>query len=78
MRSSILKISVFNRPVSEKEDIPEIRYNFFRFVLAVNHLTNELLLFENIVNGGESEIDRVSSLTSQPEYCHLRFCTLRC
>lgn len=52
----------FQSPVSEKEDIPEIRYNFFRFVLAVNHLTNELLLFENIVNGGESEIDRVSNL----------------
>jgi len=52
----------FKSPVSEKEDIPEIRYNFFRFVLAVNHLTNELLLFENIVNGGESDIDRVSTL----------------
>lgn len=52
----------FQSPQSEKEDIPELRYNFFRFVLAVNHLTNELLLFEHIVNGGESEIDRVSTL----------------
>ena len=48
--------------LAEKEDIPELRYNFFRFVLAINHLTNELLLFEHIVNGGESEIDRVTSL----------------
>jgi anthranilate synthase component 1 len=46
----------------EKEEIPEVRYNFFRFVLAINHLTNELLLFENIVNGGESEIDNVTTL----------------
>jgi anthranilate synthase component 1 len=52
----------FRSPIPEKEDIPEIRYNFFRFVLAVNHLTNELLLFEHIVNGGESEMDRVTSL----------------
>ena len=52
----------FQSPLPEKEDIPEIRYNFFRFVLAVNHLTNELLLFEHIVNGGESEMDRVTSL----------------
>jgi len=52
----------FQSAQSEKEDIPEMRYNFFRFVLAVNHLSNELLLFEHIVNGGESEIDRVSSL----------------
>jgi anthranilate synthase component 1 len=49
-------------PQSEKELIPEVRYNFFRFVLAINHLTNELLLFENIVNGGESQIEDVSSM----------------
>ncbi len=52
----------FTSPMPEKEEIPEIRYNFFRYVLAINHLTNELLLFENIVNGGESEIDSVTSL----------------
>lgn len=52
----------FQSTLPEKEDIPEVRYNFFRFVLAVNHLTNELTLFEHIVNGGESEIDRVSTL----------------
>jgi len=48
--------------IPEKEDIPELRYNFYRFVLAVNHLTNELVLFENVVNGGPSEIDSVTSL----------------
>lgn len=52
----------FNSAQPDKEDIPELRYNFFRFVLAINHLTNELSLFEHIVNGGESEIDRVSFL----------------
>jgi anthranilate synthase component 1 len=52
----------FQAAIPEKEDIPELRYNFFRFVLAINHLTNELLLFEHIVNGGHSEIDRVTSL----------------
>jgi anthranilate synthase component 1 len=52
----------FQSSIPEKEDIPEMRYNFFRFVLAVNHMSNELLLFENIVNGGKSEIDSVSSL----------------
>ncbi len=52
----------FHSSIPEKEDIPELRYNFYRFVLAVNHLTNELLIFEHIVNGGESEIDRVTTL----------------
>jgi len=49
-------------PVSGKEEIPEVRYNFFRYVLAINHLSNELLLFEHIVNGGESKIDDVTTL----------------
>jgi len=52
----------FNAPLPEKEEIPEMRYNFFRFVLAINHFSNELTLFEHIVNGGESEIDSVTSL----------------
>jgi len=52
----------FQGSIPEQEDIPEIRYNFFRFVLAINHLTNELVLFENMVNGSSSEIDGVSSL----------------
>lgn len=53
---------VLHAPQKEKEAIPEIRYNFFRYVIAINHLTNELHLFENIVNGGESRIDSVTSL----------------
>ena len=52
----------FHAPLPEKEDIPEVRYNFFRFVLAINHFSNELILFEHVVNGGESEIDKVTSL----------------
>lgn len=52
----------FQAPMPEKEDIPEVRYNFFRFVLAINHFTNELILYENIVNGRQSEIDKVTSL----------------
>ncbi|MGM0473584.1 MAG: anthranilate synthase component I family protein [Bacteroidota bacterium] len=52
----------FTSAVSEKEEIPEIRYNFYRFILAINHLTNELILFENIVNGGPGDINRVATL----------------
>lgn len=52
----------FQSEMPEKEMIPEVRYNFFRFVIAINHLTNELILFENMVNGAGSEIDRVTTL----------------
>lgn len=65
----------FKSAIPEKEDIPLVRYNFFRFVLSVNHLTNELLLFEHIVNGGESEIDRVSSLLHNRNIATYSFAT---
>lgn len=65
----------FQSSMPEREDIPEIRYNFFRFVLAVNHLTNELLLFEHIVNGEESEIDRVNSLLRNRNIATYEFAT---
>ncbi len=52
----------FQSPMPEKEEIPEVRYNFFKYVLAINHLTNELILFEHIVNGGASKINDVTSL----------------
>ncbi|HER09736.1 MAG TPA: anthranilate synthase component I family protein [Bacteroides sp.] len=52
----------FESELPEKEKIPEIRYNFFRFILAINHHTNELILFENIVNGGPGQIERVTAL----------------
>jgi anthranilate synthase component 1 len=52
----------FHSELPGKEKIPEVRYNLFRFILSINHLTNELVLFENIVNGGPGEIDRVTTL----------------
>jgi len=52
----------FRSQLPPSEEIPEIRYNFFRYVLAINHLSNELVLFEHIVNGGDSGIDSVTSL----------------
>jgi anthranilate synthase component 1 len=63
----------FNSSLPEKEQIPEVRYNFFKYVLAINHLTNELLLFEHIVNGGESEIDNVTSLLFNRNIATYRF-----
>ena len=42
-------------------------------MLAINHLTNELLLFEHIVNGGVSEIDDVTSLLFNRNIATYRF-----
>jgi len=38
-------------PQTEKEEIPEVRYNFFRFVLAINHFT--FTTIDNVLKKGQ-------------------------
>ena len=49
-------------PVVEEEKIPEIRYDFYRFIIAINHYKDILHLIENLPEGEFSEIDRIESL----------------
>ena len=45
------------------DDIPEVYYALYRYVIVVNHFTNELTLFENGVEGtNERGIGRVEQL----------------
>ncbi len=41
----------------KKERIPEICYQAYRFVVAINHFNNELYLFEHRLEGTESRLD---------------------
>ncbi len=47
---------------NSQSTIPVIRYGFFRYIIAINHLKNEMHVFENIVDGAESNLDTVVSL----------------
>lgn len=44
------------------EEIPEIKYAFYKYIIAINHLKNELQLIENIVDGENSSIDYIEDL----------------
>lgn len=44
------------------DEIPEMRYSFFTYILAINHLKNELQLIENRVDGAESEMVHIEDL----------------
>jgi anthranilate synthase component 1 len=43
-------------------DIPELRYAFYRNIIAFNHFTNQLYIIENLRNGEESRREKVLSL----------------
>lgn len=58
-----------------EEKIPELRYHFFRYVLAINHLSNELIITEYMVNGEESRMEEVSSLLQQRNIATYGFTT---
>ncbi len=45
----------------EGYQVPEIRYVFYQFVIAVNHFSNELILLENQLNG-HSELNYLLDL----------------
>lgn len=40
-------------------DIPELRYQFFRFIISINHFNNELSISENLMNDQSSRIDEI-------------------
>ncbi|MBN2522014.1 MAG: anthranilate synthase component I family protein [Bacteroidales bacterium] len=51
-----------NKKSHETYKIPEVRYNFFRYVIAINHFKNELIILENIFEGKTSRIDEIKTL----------------
>ncbi|WP_066633640.1 anthranilate synthase component I family protein [Labilibacter marinus] len=52
----------FNNEVKEEYEIPEIRYNYYKYILVFNHFSNQLSLVENLPTGEESEIDDILEL----------------
>ncbi|MGD2033529.1 MAG: anthranilate synthase component I family protein [Bacteroidales bacterium] len=42
--------------------IPELRYNFFRYIIAINHFKNELTILENLFEGEKSNIRDIKTL----------------
>jgi anthranilate synthase component I len=52
----------FRAPVIPAHKIPEIRYHFFGYIIAINHFQNVLHIIENQINGEPSELEKIESL----------------
>ena len=55
-------------PEKRKTDLPDIRYNLYRFVIAINHFKDELFLLENLFEGEESQMDRVEAIIHSQKF----------
>jgi anthranilate synthase component I len=62
----------FQNPVKEAYKIPELRYNFFRFIIAINHFKNDLIILENLFEGQTSNIDSIHDLIFSRDFKELR------
>ena len=45
--------------------IPDIRYQLFKYVIAIDHFKNQLYVFEHLPEGHKSEIDQFVSIIKQ-------------
>ncbi len=48
--------------------IPDVLYNFYKYIIAVNHFQNDLQIIENQINEEPGEIDRIVTLLSSRNY----------
>lgn len=46
----------------EENYVPEILYNFYRYIIVFNHYKNELHIIENVVNNEPSTIESIESI----------------
>lgn len=53
-----IKLNVPEAPSS----IPLMQYSFYRFIIAINHFNDEMILIENIEEGESSRIDEVQTV----------------
>ena len=53
--------------------IPILQYSFYRFIIAINHFKNELVLIENIPNGETSRISEIENLINSQAFAKYDF-----
>lgn len=49
-------------PQKRKFDLPDLQYNLYRFVIAINHFKDELFILENLLPGQNSRMDQLQRL----------------
>ena len=55
----------------EARNIPFMQYHVYKYVIAIDHFRNQLYIFENLLDGEESDLDRLEYLIQNknfPEY----------
>jgi anthranilate synthase component 1 len=56
-----------------EHQIPDVRYNFYNYIIAINHFQNILHIIENLINGEQGELDRIETILNSRNLAHYSF-----
>lgn len=66
----------FKTPTQEAYKIPDLRYDFFKYIIAINHHKNDLTIIENVFENEDSQIEKIESLLYNRNFATYDFDTL--
>jgi anthranilate synthase component I len=59
----------------EDQGIPEVRYNLYRYIVAINHFQNRLQIIENSIDGRPGQAEKIEALLSSRNFAIYEFTT---
>jgi anthranilate synthase component 1 len=60
-------------PVKEEYKIPDVRYSFYKYIIAINHFQNVLYIIENQFDGEFSETEKIESMLRSRNFASYPF-----
>lgn len=58
----------FATPTKKENEIPEILFSFYRYIIAFNHFKSEMYIIENIFDDQKSNLDEIESIIKSSNY----------
>jgi anthranilate synthase component 1 len=55
-------------PAKRRFDLPDLRYNLYRFIIAIDHFRDELTVLENIPEGEASQMEKMEALIRSQKF----------
>lgn len=62
-----------NAPTEHGRSIPQLCYKLFRFVLCINHFSNQMTLLENLPEGEPSRLEEAETIIMAPVFPSFHF-----
>lgn len=59
--------------MKSQNEIPELLYHLYKYVIAVDHFKNEIFVFENLIGGQKSGLERIYSIITNKNYSVYEF-----